>query len=79
MGDKWDRDLFENHLMGYSMRSARYRLVVWTDHRDKSMEPLFIELYDHRIDPQETENVAEQNPELVQKLFGRLKKQLRSH
>ena len=29
--DKWDRDLFENRLMGYAMRTDRYRLVVWKD------------------------------------------------
>ena len=29
--DKWDRDLFENRLMGYTMRTDRYRLVVWKD------------------------------------------------
>ena len=25
--ERWDRDLFENHLMGYAMRTDRYRLV----------------------------------------------------
>ncbi len=77
MGDKWDRELFENHLMGYTMRSALYRLVVWTDHRDKTMEPLFVELYDHSKDPMETINVADKNPELVEKLIARLRKQLK--
>jgi iduronate 2-sulfatase len=33
-GDAWDRDLFENHLMGYTARSEKYRLVLWKDHRD---------------------------------------------
>ncbi len=33
-GDRWNRELFENHLMGYTLRSARYRLVIWRDHRD---------------------------------------------
>ena len=79
MGDKWDRDLFENHLMGYTLRSARYRLVVWTDHRDKSMEPLFVELYDHNKDPKETINVADQNPKMVEKLLTRMKKRLKSN
>jgi iduronate 2-sulfatase len=79
MGDKWDRELFENHLMGYTMRSARYRLVVWTDHRDKTMEPLFVELYDHNKDPEETVNVADRNPEMVEKLLARLKRQLKSN
>ncbi|MEM9527731.1 MAG: sulfatase, partial [Bacteroidota bacterium] len=33
MGEAWDRGLFEEHLMGYSMRTDRYRLVVWKDRR----------------------------------------------
>ena len=33
-GEKWNRDLFEQHLMGYTMRTDRYRLVLWRDHRD---------------------------------------------
>ncbi|MEX0324308.1 MAG: sulfatase [Puniceicoccaceae bacterium] len=78
MGDKWDRELFENHLMGYTMRSAMYRLVVWTDYRDKSMKPLYVELYNHHKDPQETVNVADDNPEIVEKLLKRMKNQLRS-
>lgn len=77
MGDKWDRDLFENHLMGYAMRTAMYRLVVWTDYRDKSLKPLFVELYDHHKDPEETVNVAEKNPEMVDKLLKRMRNQLR--
>ena len=30
-GKRWDRELFEQHLMGYTMRTDRYRLVVWRD------------------------------------------------
>jgi iduronate 2-sulfatase len=77
VGDRWNRELYENHLMGYTMRSARYRLVAWTDHRDKTMEPLFVELYDHETDPNETVNVADKNPAMVEKLMTRLRKQLR--
>lgn len=41
MGDKWDRDLFENRLMGYGMRTERYRLVVWKDYTKPESEPVF--------------------------------------
>ena len=34
-GEKWDRDLFENDLMGYAMRTDRYRLVVWKDYTSR--------------------------------------------
>ncbi len=73
-GEKWDRDLFENHLMGYAMRTDRYRLVVWRDHRDAKSEPLFVELFDHKVDPRETVNVADANADLVQRLTERLNK-----
>jgi hypothetical protein len=69
MGDKWDRYTFENFVMGYAMRTDRYRLVVWKDRRRPNDKPLFIELYDHKIDPDETENIATQNPEIVKKLM----------
>lgn len=72
--DKWDRLLFENDLMGYAMRTDRYRLVAWKDRTDLAKAPLFIELYDHVEDPDETVNIAEQNPELVAQLLVQLDK-----
>jgi iduronate 2-sulfatase len=57
-GDSWNRELFENHLMGYTMRTDRYRLVVWRDHRNSEAKPVFVELYDHKEDPKETVNLA---------------------
>lgn len=67
-GDKWARDLFEKHLMGYTMRTDRYRLVVWRDHRNQKAEPVFVELFDHKTDPAETTNIAADHPELVHRL-----------
>lgn len=71
-GKAWNRKLFENHLMGYTMRTNRYRLVLWRDHRDPTAKPVFVELYDHQADPQETRNVAGRHPELVSKLSQQL-------
>ena len=71
-GETWDRELFEQHLMGYSMRTDRYRLVSWRDHRDKLSQPLFTELYDHLNDPTETVNIAGQNKSVVRKLTRQL-------
>lgn len=68
MGKKWDRNLFENHLMGYSLRTDRYRLIEWRDDRTPLAQPIFTELYDHSKDPKETENVAGQNSDLISKL-----------
>ena len=71
-GARWNRELFEQHLMGYTMRTDRYRLVVWRDHRHLKAEPVWVELYDHQSDPNETTNVASVNPELVSKLTRQL-------
>lgn len=71
-GDRWDRELFEQHLMGYTMRTDRYRLVVWRDHRDLKAKPIFVELFDHQTDPQETKNIADDRPELVGELIKQL-------
>ncbi|QDS98490.1 sulfatase [Adhaeretor mobilis] len=71
-GNKWDRELFEQHLMGYAMRTDRYRLVVWRDYRDQKAEPVFIELFDHQTDPQETKNIAEDHPDIVNLLVKQL-------
>jgi iduronate 2-sulfatase len=67
---RWDRDLFENHLMGYAMQTDRYRLVVWKDRRHPHDKPVFVELYDHKTDPAETINIAEREPVLVVRLLA---------
>ena len=74
VGSKWDREMFENNLMGYGMRTANYRLIVWKDYTKPESEPLFVELYDHVKDPTETKNVADENPELVKQLLVQFNK-----
>jgi iduronate 2-sulfatase len=71
-GEKWNRELFEQYLMGYTMRTDRYRLVVWRDHRDLAAEPVFVELFDHETDPHETKNIAAVNPAIVTALSKQL-------
>ncbi|EWH15336.1 Iduronate-2-sulfatase [Cellulophaga geojensis KL-A] len=73
-GDKWNRDLFENKLMGYSMRTKEYRFIVWKDYKTKNAKPIFIELYNHLNDPNETINIAKENPEIVKKLLVQFNK-----
>jgi arylsulfatase A-like enzyme len=72
--EKWDREMFENYLMGYAMRTERYRFMVWKDFRDPNAEPVFFELYDHQNDPTESKNIAGENPDLVAKLLAQFKK-----
>ena len=69
-GDKWDREFFEQDLMGYTMRTNRYRLMLWKDWKDLDAEPLFVELYDLKDNVQETKNIAEKHPNLVEKLIA---------
>lgn len=68
----WNRELFENHLMGYAMRTDRYRLVAWRDRRHPIAKPMFTELYDHQADPNETKNIAADNPQTVEQLLRQL-------
>ncbi len=70
--ERWDRNLFEQHLMGYAMRTDRYRLVAWKDTAHPDAPPLFVELFDHEQDPEETVTIAKQNPILVARLLAQL-------
>ena len=62
-------------LMGYAMRTERYRLVVWVA-RDDHAKIDAIELYDHTLDPQENTNIAKApgNNELVDRLLVQWRK-----
>jgi iduronate 2-sulfatase len=55
---RYSRELYENHVMGYTMRTDRYRLVLWVDYRAPREEPIAVELYDHETDPKENVNLA---------------------
>jgi iduronate 2-sulfatase len=59
-------------LMGYAMRTDRYRYVEWQDR--KSHEIVAQELYDHETDPAEDQNIAVRaaNAELLTKLSAQL-------
>jgi arylsulfatase A-like enzyme len=58
-------------LMGYSMRTDRYRLTVWVDKKDNTKVDA-TELYDQATDPQENTNIAADpaNTELVAGLMA---------
>ncbi|MEI7533242.1 MAG: sulfatase [Verrucomicrobiae bacterium] len=62
-------------LMGYTMRTERYRFTVWVGDKDHSKVDA-TELYDHQTDPQENYNLAKkpENAELVAKLMAQWKK-----
>lgn len=60
-------------VMGYSMRTNRYRLTLWSKNQDRS-EIVAVELYDHHIDPTESINIAANgaNSDLVSRLTRQL-------
>ena len=62
-------------LMGYTMRTDRYRFTVWVDNTDHTKIDA-IELYDQQTDPQENVNVAKQpaNAALVDQLMTQWRK-----
>jgi arylsulfatase A-like enzyme len=53
-----------NRIMGYSLRTDRYRYIEWQD-RENNNKVVARELYDHSRDPEESLNIADQ-PEYVQ-------------
>ena len=61
-------------LMGYSMRTDRYRFTVWVT-RTNQDQVRAIELYDHQVDPQENHNIAHvpANAALVDELMSQWK------
>jgi iduronate 2-sulfatase len=77
---RFNRQLYENHLMGYAMRTDRFRLVLWVDYRDPDSDPFGVELYDQQADPDENVNLAAlpEYAKLVAKLTARLKRAWRA-
>lgn len=76
-GDHYSADLFDNYLMGYSIRTDRYRYTAWLDRRSPTFGPLAVELYDHDTDPNETVNLAKSKPDAVKALAKQLRAQLK--
>jgi iduronate 2-sulfatase len=78
-GTEWKTAAFSQYprkgLMGYTMRTDRYRYTVWQSTDDARVNA-GTELYDHTIDPAETMNLARlpQNATLVAALDAQLKR-----
>jgi iduronate 2-sulfatase len=62
-------------LMGYSMRTDRYRLTLWQSTNDPA-KVAAVELYDHQTDPAENTNLAgiAENAALVKRLTDQLRR-----
>ena len=60
-----------NELWGKTMRMERYRFTAWTREATGG-EVVQVELYDHQVDPEESNNIARTHPELVGQLLERL-------
>jgi arylsulfatase A-like enzyme len=62
---RWESRAFGYYRRGITLRTDRYRLTRYF----RPQEPK-IELYDHVTDPNENQNTAEENPEVVKRLMG---------
>ena len=61
----------QKELMGYSLRTDRYRYVEWRDFSSGSVEAQ--ELYDHQVDGSESKNLMNDTaPEVIKDLASRL-------
>ncbi len=60
----WENISYSYFMNGISMRTERYRFTKYF----RKAEPT-IELYDHQTDPNETRNIAAENPEIVKNLL----------
>ena len=71
---QYPRNTGGTQLMGYSMRTDRYRFTAWQHRHDPAKVDAF-ELYDHRADPQENTNLANrpEHKALVAELHAQLR------
>jgi arylsulfatase A-like enzyme len=60
----WRNTAYSYFRNGISIRTEKYRLTKYF----RDAEPV-VELYDHRIDPNETKNIAAEKPEIVHSLM----------
>ena len=68
--EKASRGADGRRLMGRTMRTKRYRYTEWLDRQ--SGEVAARELYDHRSDPAENRNVADEHPDVVARMTAKL-------
>ena len=59
--------------LGRAIRTDRYRMVEWKNRNDAN--DVLYELYDYKLDPLETKNVAKEQP----KVLARMKEILAKH
>lgn len=71
---QYPRPVGGKRLMGYTMRTDRYRFTAWLNRGDHSKADA-VELYDHHTDPQENVNLATrpENAALVKDLTAKLR------
>jgi arylsulfatase A-like enzyme len=67
-------NVFQENVMGYTIRDKRYRYVAWVDQSQSKWRIIASELYDHVKDPNETVNLAIDNRQ--KNTVSRLEKQM---
>jgi len=61
---------YRNQALGKTIRTERYRIVRWASETDST---LALELYDHRLDPNENLNIAAEQKATIDSLLKQLK------
>ncbi len=61
---QWEEAAYGYFRNGISLRTDRYRLTKYF----RNQQPV-VELYDHAVDPDETVNIAEENPDILKELW----------
>ena len=51
-------NVFQNDVIGYTIRDNRYRYVAWVDQSKTPWKVIATELYDQTLDPDETQNLT---------------------
>ncbi|MCE5205404.1 MAG: sulfatase [Porphyromonadaceae bacterium] len=72
-------NVFQNNVIGYTIRDNRYRCVMWVDQSQPGWKIIASELYDQTKDPNETINLATDSKQknIVNKLTKKMWKILR--
>lgn len=69
--EKGNRHRSHGDIMGYAMRTKRYRYVEWQDWTTKNV--IAQELYDHDVDPNESINIAKARTDVTRELSRRMR------
>lgn len=71
-------NIFQEHVIGYSVRNERYRAIIWIDQRKIPFRIIARELYDEKSDGSERVNIAREprSQKILRRLESRMWNQI---